>query len=1247
MKKIFLLFAVLLFLTGSITFSQNPHFTRDYDGIPVISQNGDWHLVGGDEAHYDSMKTMGVSYFWNTITDISSQMGLVENKGFKIIPVHIIDGATEYNWIGYYCDAKYSVWEAEGTDTVNVGKATLERSTLRTDLVNGANETYIRTKPFAPDTTIMWGPYYYQEINYLVKAEDDTTQLRYDASYRLKLEHNPYYQQDTTADNPNDEICKILVTQSRVAVGPWRIDSTITIDSMILYRSDFPVMNQFYDKTLTYDLLTGFPVGDNLNMPRNLSSANPDSMGRFLRENIEFKVEWSGSPKYLLSVDKVTVSDGRGRQIIDPNSQARDLVELQLNQLSTFEDYVAGWHGIDEPFSIDIFEPIRIVAQILKDNSQQLYLTFMGFWFGVWDNPNNPYGSNHLSPHKEFFMRTNGLVNIWQNIYMYDQPFKDTSYIDLEYWGTGGYKVVNIKIAANNYSLAYSIDSLFGVSLQTSAQENVQSHLRDQLPHEVLYNANLALMYGAKFFDLYTYWQQGDSASGLTFTGMVNAGPTYTDKWYMWRDVLKPRLNGPFGKTIKNLVPGVDLLNINPSVAYDNVNINYLRKIELVRDQGTEALNSYVDLKFFNNSGEYGDNYFMIINRWYSEPGFNRFRLKLKNLSGVNNWNLKNFMDSTNTTLLPDQNGNVTSPTDTILVGDAILYSIKPVVTDGGTLLEDEYAGEGMILNDDMIISNNATLTINGTYFAKANITVKSGSKIVAGTDGKIVFDPGKGIIIDGSAEIKGTSNNRLVLEFHNSTEVGIYVPTGKSLNITYSDICKAKIGVKSESPASLTISNVNIDNCFSTGIVVVSVLEPLQAPYIKNCNITNSGMGVSVTGTDEIVIKQNNIYQCNRGMMLINVNSAYISGNSIIGKSLPNGSVFAGIYLQNTGGYLRNNTIKFHSAGVHLASSSPDMGVNEIVSNKFFGLYVDYGSYPNLVKRLANPSCWYPIGGCNIIQNNGIYDGISPENQEDTPFGSEIYLNHSDVQLSGGENEISDDREGIPAYLTIPLIKGSSVTREVIADYNYWGIVGPSQNRFGSLNVVYDPTSDFCMLPAAPCSGGNEIVIQTSDGSIVDTLESRQRESAELSDLEELYAMADKLFYSGDIEGAQAVYQQIINGQYSNEEKFYAYKKLYDIGEILREEDGYFIALQDALNSILAVETDTLLLKAFGQRSILCDVSRQEYISAIEKFDNIIQQNPNSTEAVYAEIDILTTALYLDTTSTQLGKMNGGKYLV
>ena len=86
---------------------------------------------------------------------------------------------------------------------------------------------------------------------------------------------------------------------------------------------------------------------------------------------------------------------------------------------------------------------------------------------------------------------------------------------------------------------------------------------------------------------------------------------------------------------------------------------------------------------------------------------------------------------------------------------------------------------------------------------------------------------------------------------------------------------------------------------------------------------------------------------------------------------------------------------------------------------------------------------------------------------------------------------------------------------------------------------------------------------------------------------------------------------------------------------------------MQNTFDNIANTETDTLLIKIYQQNAIKCDVSKEEYLTAISKFDNIIQQNPNSEEAVYAEIDIITTALNLDTTNSGLGKIAGGKYLV
>jgi hypothetical protein len=73
----------------------------------------------------------------------------------------------------------------------------------------------------------------------------------------------------------------------------------------------------------------------------------------------------------------------------------------------------------------------------------------------------------------------------------------------------------------------------------------------------------------------------------------------------------------------------------------------------------------------------------------------------------------------------------------------------------------------------------------------------------------------------------------------------------------------------------------------------------------------------------------------------------------------------------------------------------------------------------------------------------------------------------------------------------------------------------------------------------------------------------------------------------------------------------------------------------------------DSSLVKIFNQLSTLSLVVNQEYIPAVSEFDGIIQQYPNTEEAVYAEIDALTTALLIEENDSTLQKGRLGKYLI
>ena len=158
-----------------------------------------------------------------------------------------------------------------------------------------------------------------------------------------------------------------------------------------------------------------------------LSSNGFDALKQ--RRYIQFKVIWLGNPNYLLSIDKITVSDEKGRQIVDPNSQASTNIHNQLNQLQPYNSSILGWLGRDEPNSIDQYAPIKKVNEILNSYSSspsRLWLLLMGMWGGAYDNPGDPIGIYKLSPWKEMKKRI-GDMNVWQDLYLYDYPCNENS----------------------------------------------------------------------------------------------------------------------------------------------------------------------------------------------------------------------------------------------------------------------------------------------------------------------------------------------------------------------------------------------------------------------------------------------------------------------------------------------------------------------------------------------------------------------------------------------------------------------------------------------------------------------------------------------------------------------------------------------------------------------------------------------------------------------------------------------------
>ena len=426
MKNVLQTLVFLMIAVSVESYSQNP--IKDLDVIPIITGLPDWDWTQANLIHIDSMKKAGID-FVNIHVENNTQMNTLTNLGLKVIP----NSSMGLNYIQYYTDAKYTVWETE--DTAEDTSYLQHNPAVMYETTDGIN-TYIKLRSEAANNvdTLVWGPYYSQHV-YELDLNNNYILANYTAAFSMKLELNTAY--PDTVENMNDTICIIQVTQSSIATSPdWHLACTYVVRDSIIPRWKFLSLNRFQDFNLIYTLDSNACYEAPLSIPppqHHIASYtdNPEDISLQAltqRHYIQFKVIWLGNPRYLISLDKITVHDDKGYNLIagEDTLVTKGHILQQASSLNSYNNYVAGWLGIDEPNSIDNYLPIKRVIEILKqhsNNERPLWLALMGKWDGVFNHRNDKFGTYHLSPWDEMKKRI-GSMNLWQDAYYLDYPYR-------------------------------------------------------------------------------------------------------------------------------------------------------------------------------------------------------------------------------------------------------------------------------------------------------------------------------------------------------------------------------------------------------------------------------------------------------------------------------------------------------------------------------------------------------------------------------------------------------------------------------------------------------------------------------------------------------------------------------------------------------------------------------------------------------------------------------------------------------
>ncbi|MHC1738248.1 MAG: NosD domain-containing protein [Ignavibacteriaceae bacterium] len=1241
LTKCSLLFFVLFYST--MNYGQ-AHYFNKYDGIPIIAHTNltSTELVSKTSS-LEKMKEIGIYGFYAVDLNPVRYSIITNSYGLKVFPY-------QYRWeqdvepqpyLTRYTNAVYSVWLAGGKGNGELGDVQIDYNPNLANLTHDGRG--IETKSNAEAGHLFDGPYYYQSKEYKAYGGE----ISYTADFRMKIELI-----GTPPSNyKNDLVCTLQVVASRfVETFPSEpiIQHDTVVHQRLVYVSDFEnsqTGNVLWNTWMK--MSTGQYFLTALNQEKQGYFGESLQTGSlFSTEYMQYKVYWTGLPYLKLSIDTINIYDFNGRNLF--NTQlVRDQIIATVNYYKD-TNYVLGWHGIVEPASIDNYLCFRKVNEIIHEEinpNLDVFTSIAGAstsrytWRGIYK------GVNHISIYPGYeFIKRSGLNYISINLYNYHYPFIPPPPFPpvTGFLSDPLYKEKNIKYVADS-NLVKIVDANIPISYSSQSGRfykwdnnliNSMAYSINPSFAQMNYHINLGLLFGAKELTLdpvFTLWDE--EASQYYREGLIDytsEGTPLTSLGEQFRDVIKPRLSGLMGQTMKTLnqahqILGVDVLTNNLN------NINY-RKLKYINCPTTGATICTTDVGFFD-SNEPWKNHFFIVNRHYSSES--SLTIGLKDLYVYSNWTLSNLTDTAFTPINKDS-GNEATFNEDIPPGDGKLYSLAPTVIYGGELTSDETIGTTTTLSGNLIVGPGITLTVNSVYNLYGDITIKSGGAIKTTGEGVINVYQGKRIIAEGISEISGTSTGKITFNFIAPVQSnGIYALQEAFLTVNYVKTMNAVYGIIYQNPSaqrlngSLTITNCEFINC-NTGIKPenLTTFTPLIAGNIfTDCNI--GIMGINNSGT---TIMNNSITSWS-GIWLTNTSGGSIINNQLEPQTANNG---VGIYLQSSLGTIRENYIDNFSNGIFLANSSPLLGENIITNNSQYGIYCGSGSSPQLSMSLLaseGNEQYFLIAGLNYLENNGIETNNTPE----------LYISNSFPNLDLGYNCIIDDRD-----LKSLLIGGEfeEAHPPVPARMNYWGDNGNEPyERFG-INVDYGDYLTMCAQQGV-IFGVNYIEMRDNNNVVTDTLYSLQQEPVIISAREILESEAENAFITGDYSEAKNKYLELVNAYGTEAGGIKSYHRLYETDKIVGITDEIISSRITLCQEKANQTTDTLLRKMVNQIISLYYIERREFQTALSRYEGVIGTSIIEEEALFAELDAYTVAYLSSQSQGGLGKVTENKYLI
>ena len=640
----------------------------------------------------------------------------------------------------------------------------------------------------------------------------------------------------------------------------------------------------------------------------------------------------------------------------------------------------------------------------------------------------------------------------------------------------------------------------------------------------------------------------------------------------------------------------------------------------------------YLQIATFENPNETYPRYFMVINRRCSpvnsDPDktgerFIRVRTKAGVFTKFNDWYAVDV--ETRDTFAFNSNVisyiNICNPGDYntwFKPGEGRLYHIVPKVTVGGTLNCDEYIQGGTLNIQDTIFTNGHTLRIGyGTTlnFSDSACIVVNGGSFICGDVSQPTHT--RDIIF------RGNSSNWSGITFNNCDTVNIN-------SVQFQNVKGSQIN-NNYAVKLINCNLVNINNCTFTnadpqtaGAIEANFATSLFAvPNINVSGNTFTGNSSDKTALSIIVNGQNNI------PVIIDNNTFTSSSNAA-----------TAMYLSFvTGTEISGNYISGYNKGIEMHYSSIDIIRNTFLSstgnNNAKGIDAQDYSVANLS---VNGSL--QTGGLNVFDN-------SADNTNN------IYVNNASFLLASGRNlfNITSDTGSYHLFGYFPGSSNDAQNNEISNCFklNNVPIVEPNlpvnnvKWSDDDINVSFNFFSYYCEQ-----NGSGDNLIVDYGNSVYDTITSSPYgESGGVSNTQTITPkkMYDSLCIAIRLKEyvqAKAKCYNLLNTYPDSTQGLNAVSKLYILAVTFDTSSVSANECKTFLNTLILNHPNNLpLVRKCNYYIQKCKVRLKEYQSAMTGFQQIIQQNPYSYEALLASWDYSATHL-LDSLNGHSGGFSG-----